>query len=276
MMKQEYWHIIGGSTQPAEIMYYHIKESLNYQNPKIVICSVRSLFWENEKTIDEVEASVRNGMDYTPLSLAKLEAAYNISKESEWQTMLSFVFPIVKYHNTWTSMSLFKNDIQYDHLHGQNAIYMQKSFTEDPRNSYNSTIEPKVSNNSLYWYKEIATLCSDNGIRLLFLEMPAEDWTVGKYNVILDIADECEADVLDFNVENIMKQCNLMWEEDFYDGYHLNTRGSLKASEYLAQYIKDKYGLNASVISQNHKKQIEKDIMQFEEEQKKAVYEVVN
>lgn len=71
-------HNRGNSTQPPQITYFHIKESLSYQRPKVIVCSVRSLFWEDEKNIDEVEYAARNGMDYSPMSLAKLEVAYEI------------------------------------------------------------------------------------------------------------------------------------------------------------------------------------------------------
>ena len=198
--------------------------------------------------------------------------AYEIAKESDYQSLLSYIFPIIKYHSTWKSFSLKKTPIEYDYHHGQYAVYKCKKFTTDPRSMYNDISEPTLSETSLYWYEKISELCRENDIKLLFVEMPAEDWSLGKHNVISKLSDSLGADFLDYNYGDVMELCGLSWSGDFYNGYHLNTKGSIKASAYLGNYIKQQYDLNESSISKKQKNQIEKDVQEFKYEQANTQY----
>lgn len=259
-------HVRGNSRQPPQVMYLDVKDALRSQNPKVLICSSAMLLEDFD--VDKEEVRVRRGMDYMPLTTDKIKIAKEVTDESSWQTISSYIFPIERYHSRWTEIrdGLQVGDRnEYDFKHGQYAVYKTKALEDIGDQNMRDTSEVEISATSMKWYEKIAGLCEENGMKLLLVTTPDQRWTLGKHNAVAKASKELDADYLDYNIDGITDECGIDWQKDFYDNHHCNAGGSLKLTNYLTDYLIDKYGLKASDASEDVQKQFEKDIKHFHE-----------
>ena len=93
------------------------------------------------------------------------------------------------------------------------------------------------------YLKKIYELCRERGTRLCLVELPSlVMWDYEKHNTIREFAETHGINFLDMNER--YDDTGINWETDTRDGgNHLNYRGAVKASAYLGEYLKDKYGL---------------------------------
>lgn len=256
-------HTRGNSAQPAQITYLNIKEGLKYQSPKLIVCSIKSLVWDYGG-VDGAEHGARRGMDYKKLSVDKLKVAYAIEGDSDWQTAISYILPILKYHDRWDSLE--KTDFrksEYDYLHGQYMIFEEKEILDVSDINMANTDSVKLYDEGIYWYEKIIDLCEENDIDLLFVEFPDMRWTMGKHLAVAAFAEEHNVNFLDYNCNDIILQSGISWKSNFYNEYHLNPRGAIKATDYLAEYILKEYSIEKSTVSEEIVKQYEEDLENF-------------
>lgn len=259
-------HVRGNSRQPPQVMYLDVKDALRSQKPKLLVCSASMMLTDFD--VDEEEVRVRRGMDYMPLTIDKIKVAYAVVKESEWQTLSSFILPLTRYHSRWTEIreGLQRgNRDDYDFKHGQYAVYKTEPQSDYLAEKMKDETPVKVSETSMYWYKKVSELCRENDMEFLIVTTPDQRWTMGKHNSIAQAAKSIGADYLDYNVDGIIEECGLNWQTDFYDDHHANARGSIKQTDYLVKYIQDKYNLKASEISDSTRKRFEEDVKHFNE-----------
>lgn len=85
--------------------------------------------------------------------------------------------------------------------------------------------------------------CRDNGIQLLFLELPSQSsWSYKKHNAVKDYADKNGIPFLDINIDR--DKFGFDWKTDTRDGgNHLNSRGARKTTLFIGKYLSDNYSL---------------------------------
>lgn len=259
-------HVRGNSRQPPQVLYLDVKDALRTQKPKLVVCSAAMVL--SDFNVDEEEVRVRRGMDYLPLTIDKIKVACAVVKESEWQTLSSFIIPLTRYHSRWTDIKeglQRGNRDEYDFKHGQYAVYRTEPQVDNTVEKMKDKTPVEVSESSMYWYKKVSELCRENGMEFLLVTTPDQRWTMGKHNSIEQAAKSIGADYLDYNVDGIIEECGLNWQTDFYDDHHANAGGSIKQTDYLVKYMQDKYNLKASEISDSTRKRFEEDVEHFNE-----------
>ena len=86
--------------------------------------------------------------------------------------------------------------------------------------------------------------CRDNGIQLLFLELPSQSsWSYKKHNAVKDYADKNGIPFLDLNIDR--DKFGFDWKTDTRDGgNHLNSRGARKTTLFIGKYLSDNYSLD--------------------------------
>lgn len=99
-------YVRGSSQQMLWQSYYILKETLNYETPKVVVFSVGALR-NDESKINE--AYNRLAIDNMKWSTEKVDII-NASMSDE-ESFLSYIFPILRYHERITSLS--KEDLTY-------------------------------------------------------------------------------------------------------------------------------------------------------------------
>lgn len=83
--------------------------------------------------------------------------------------------------------------------------------------------------------------CRDNGIELLFLELPSQSsWNYKRHNAVKDYADKNSIPFLDLNIDR--DEFGFDWKTDTRDGgNHLNNRGARKATLFIGKYLNENY-----------------------------------
>lgn len=86
--------------------------------------------------------------------------------------------------------------------------------------------------------------CRDNGIELLFLELPSQSsWSYKRHNAVKDYADKNGIPFLDLNIDR--DKFDFDWKTDTRDGgNHLNNRGARKTTLFIGKYLSEKYSLD--------------------------------
>lgn len=268
-------YVRGSARQNAQVTYLNLKESLNTQSPDIVVCGVMSMITEYD--IDENESWLRMGFDYKKLSFDKIEVAKAIVEESNWQTLQSYIFPIARYHSRWLdALKQGKSGTkgEYSYTHGQYALFVQRVGIDVSEQHLDDATEVELIDDAMIWYQKIADLCEKENIELIFVAMPRISWTLGSHNAVSSAAEKLGGMAyIDYNYNGIMEEYGIDYATDFYDPYHLNARGSVKATKYLAKYLKDNCNVGESEISDSHREQYEDDLARFKYELETVEFE---
>lgn len=253
------------SCQSPQIAYLTLEETLETQSPKVVVLAAGALIIPYDYEFRE--PFLRRGMDYKKFSWTKYEAAKDISKQSGGvQTVQSYFFPLLRYHARWGEVlvnGIDSFDYEYDYLHGYYATTKVVAQEDISGERMVSSKAYEVDENTRYWYGRIIELCKENDIEVLAVGNFDLRWTAKKHTVIEAYCEEMGIDFIDYNYEPLKSQLGIDLEKDMYDLKHTNIRGSLKVTDSLSYYIRDKYNLAPSKTSDNVKKQFEEDISQF-------------
>ena len=255
------------SVQFPQITYLTVKETLKTQHPKVVMCSAISVI--NSFNYDKWEPWLRRGMDYKKLSVDKLEIAEDIVERSSNQTLSSYVMPLLRYHSRWSELITEGYDERYgdyDYLRGMTAVYKHKYIEDRSHINLQNMEKATITKDISYWLKKTIKLCKKNDIEFVIVGNKMNRWTGGMHNTVQKFADENNVDFLDYNLPPLVNTCDLDWETDYCDRKHTNVNGTLKFSETLGQVLQEKYRLKPSRISDDAKKQYEKDINRFKKD----------
>ena len=86
-------------------------------------------------------------------------------------------------------------------------------------------------------------VCARAGVQVMFLVLPSpENWDWAHHNSLQDYADAAGVPLLDLNL--YVDELNIDPSVDFRDeGDHLNVKGARKVSEWLADWLRERYEL---------------------------------
>lgn len=240
------WHDFGiasydmtSSAQRLWISKYYVDEVIKYQKPEVIAFEVGVCFDDTPNDEDRN----RKALDYMRLSPEKMDAISASIIGSPEESFLSYIFPIMRYHKRWSSLSA--EDFRYFlskknfFLRGFSPRYNIETFSPE-RWKYNQnqgiTIPPK---NEAY-LEEIISTCIDNQVELILFRSPTTRWSMDEHESIGSFAREKQLVFLDFNT--LAEEIGLE-DTDFNDWNHLNINGANKVSEYFGNYLDEHYDL---------------------------------
>ena len=96
-----------------------------------------------------------------------------------------------------------------------------------------------------HYLKKIQSFCRKEGSQLLLLSVPSpKNWNAAKHQIVSEYAREEGIDFLDLNP--LTQDLKIDWKTDSYDGGdHLNLSGAEKVTDYLGEYLKQRYHFSA-------------------------------
>ncbi|MBR4557057.1 MAG: SGNH/GDSL hydrolase family protein [Clostridiales bacterium] len=272
-MYQEYGissYIRGSGEQYICQSYYLLRDVLQTETPKVVVLSIHNL----QHDAPHNEAYNRMTLDGMRWSQDKIDAI-NASMTKD-ETFASYVFPILRYHDRWSSLT--KTDFEHvfsKDITSHNGYYMRcdvKAETLLPPMPLQ--IDYSFGENAMYYLDQIRILCEEKGIELLLVRAPIEykwypqwDENVEKYAAqygltYLNLCDYKEEMGLDMSV-------------DTYDGgAHLNLFGAEKNSVFFGQYLIDHYELTDYRTIPAVAAEYEKDIQFYNDMRDDQLYEI--
>lgn len=264
---------LGTPLQTSWTSYYLLQEICKYQKPKLVVYETDSLFEEKDRR----KVQLRKVYDNMKLSANKVKAVLDSSYNNSVYGILSYAFPLIKFHSRWNELD--KDDFKYaycdyeDQLKGYQICTKGKAHKKG--NKYLTENDKDVVLNNMpeqseEYMQKIVDLCKQNNINLVLVEVPsASSWSYKKSNIVSDFAKKNSVEFLDLNLN--YEDFGFDWKKDTQDkGNHLNTSGAEKVASYLGDIMSKKYQINNRKSNPNYFKWNE-DLKIYEELKKNYV-----
>ncbi len=233
-------YVRGNSQQLIWQSYGILKETLKYEIPKVVVLNVNSLRYD--KPISEAYNHLM--LDEMKWSKEKVEIIKSSMLDEE--TILDYIFPIVRYHSRFSSLT--KEDIEY--------LFKDKNVTYNGflinKNIKGVTTLPTKKKLGSYTFKDnvydyldkIRELCEQNKIELVLIKAPSlyPYWYMEYDKQIKDYAMKYQLDY--YNLLDNVEEIGIDYSHDTYDGgLHLNLYGAEKLSTYFGKILENNYDL---------------------------------
>lgn len=250
---------MGSPLQKPVESYYVLKETLEYQNPKVVVFDVYWAIFNNEKYFS---TKIWNFDSMKP-STAKLGYLINVFDTDQY---LSALFKSIRYHeNTSAYIKLLAGkgltkvtEIDYNNKPQnykgkgfviENKIADQGDIVKEFKGRVKeSTSQFKWDEKQMRYFEKIIKLCKEKDIELILVTAPVAPSyfdAMQKYkydykdihNKVKEIALRNNLKYIDYNLKNSKE--GLFSDKDFSDNNHLNYQGAQKISFFLAKELKE-------------------------------------
>ena len=244
-------YIRGSAQQMIWQSYYLMEETLKYEKPDVIIFDVLSMKDGTPASTGnptQREAYNRMTLDGMRWSKSKIQSilASLTDKEKESGGMLLYLFPILRYHDRWSELTMedfrywFEKDVVTDngYLMQVGVKPLEYAHVDKPLADYT------FSENSYYYLDKMVELCETYGTQLILIKAPSLSpvWWDQWDQQMVDYAREKGLVYIDFL--DYEQEIGIDWTTDTYDtGLHLNVYGAEKLSVYLGQYLSSEIGL---------------------------------
>lgn len=245
-------YIRGSAQQTVWQSYYILEETFRYEVPKVVVFNVLAMQYDTPESTGNAarrEAYNRMTLDTMRWSSSKWNAilASTTEEERQWDSMFTYLFPILRYHDRWETLT--EEDVTYWFRREEvahNGYLMQtavKPYTE--RYASPPLTNPEFGENAWNYLNKIVALCWENGVELVLIKAPSqypvwwEEWD----RQIREYAGRQNLRYL--NLLEFQQEIGIDWNQDTYDaGLHLNVSGAEKASVWLGEILAREYDLS--------------------------------
>lgn len=240
---------LGCERQNLITSYYWLLEALRFQSPKAVVLDTYFLFRYEEGDPDNLsEPYVRKALDHMRWSSVKREAIDTFAALDEDESVLSYYFPIIRYHSRWTEAS--EEDFTFSEMEDQDRLLGFAPLTDV---SYLNRYEPYEISGSVVaagtvevmaeYLERIRALCEERGISLILIKTPSITENAERHQAVSDYADEHGLLYLDFNEAGLYDQISYDFSRDNADDEHSNIEGAEKMTSCVGKILSEQYGI---------------------------------
>lgn len=238
-------YVRASALQAPSVSYGLLAESLKYQAPELVVLLCDNIFTEYDYV--EREGDLRRGLDGMKMSKYKLDIIKEVTEADERQSMLSYAFPLMRYHDRWKEINLAEDEPEplLEHSFKKGNVYLRDINPQEyPEGFMEPTGEPYTFDESAKGYieKSIA-LCKGKNIPVLLLHLPKMSWSYEQSVMVEEFAAENGAVYLDLDRAEYRSQLGLDPQVDYYDQGHMNLTGTIKLSDWLGDWLDAQYDL---------------------------------
>lgn len=232
-------YLLASPGQPVWISYYFLEEALKTQSPRLVVLDVCTLYHKGS----DVGASSWPSLISMKPSLVKWKAICAVNQEEQLLDGIGAFFPFPYYHTRYAQLTRqdYENTklVRYNGYKPDFNVISQDELAEwaDTDQQNFGKIEP-VSERTETYLRKLIELCQDKAISVLLVNSPYLNQTEEKqqaYNYIGTIAREYGIPFID---SNFVEEIQIDFKKDLLEASHLNYYGSVKYTDYLAQWIK--------------------------------------
>lgn len=236
-------YIFAGQCQPIEVTFHFLIEALKTQRPQLVVLDLFALGEQANKCL--TKETYRVNIQNMEFSKNKFDA-YQLIKDED---PLTNMFDIILYKNKLKTIDnnfLKPFEKEFNSTFGYTLNYTlvnkpySKDFDEDGK-------KKEVDKVKFEYLKKIINVLNENKIPLLLVKTPYYidqiDYEI--YNSIWEYAKSQNIATIDFNEK--VEEMGFDYNQDC-DSWHTNATGSLKVTNYLANYIHENYNFKGTRI----------------------------
>lgn len=237
-------YLLASPGQPVWLSYYFLEEALKTQSPQLLIFDVCTLY---RKESSAGSASWPSLISMKP-SVAKWKAIRAVNWQEKQLDSVGAFFSFPYYHTRYAQLD--RQDYENTKKIRYNGYFpsfdrISESELADwkqiDRSNFHKS-EPVSEQTELY-FRKLIELCREKNIPLLLVNAPYLNQTEEKqkaYNYISQIAKEYGIPFLDCSY---IDEIQIDYAKDLLEPSHLNYYGSMKYTDYLAEWISKYYTL---------------------------------
>jgi hypothetical protein len=247
-MPMEMWRQAGvtgldltAEVQPISVTLGYLKCVLGTQDPSVVM--VELYMFGQEASFDLTEA--HNSMDHMPSGLTRTGTTLRSVEPTAWADVL---LPLNMYHSRWSELTVrdFLPGKNSNVAYARGAMYFSRAEPVSEQVAY-SGMREEAYQRDIACIREMARLCEAKGTRLVLFTSPSR-WRPGIGDQLL--LTRLEADLgtvfpsvsyLDMNT--VAQDIGVDYKTDYGDELHVNHRGAVKLSRWLAGHLTREYGV---------------------------------
>lgn len=255
---------------PSNIVLPQIKEVIKYQNPKMIVVEINAFLYPDNKQPAEVNCHLF--ADNIPRD--QIWRDY-IEKEVSEDTRIEYYIPLLKFHGSWNEypwkLKYLSADIKlrnrgYALLRGYKTV--SNIFTANEKIA-NSKFENDDSTKPLgpigeRCLRETLEYLKENDIHnVVFTRFPhiVRQRDYARFKRGNRAGEIIESYGYDFvNIERYALRDGFDLEHDWYNWDHLNIFGAEKCTDYIADLLLNKYGLEPSEQTAQQKENWQKSV----------------
>lgn len=239
-------YVRASALQAPSVTYGLLAESLENQNPELVVFLCDNIFLEYDYV--EREGDLRRALDGMKMSKHKFQIVSEVTAADDRQTLLSYMFPLFRYHERWKEVDWAQAEPTplLEHSFKKGNVYLRGGEPmEYPANfmEHTSAAAPEFNEDAKNYIEKSIQLCKEKNIPVLMIHLPKMSWSLAQSMAMENFAKEMGVSYLDFDREEIRNQLSLNPAIDYYDQGHMNLTGSIKLSQWFGEYLDDTYDL---------------------------------
>ena len=233
--------------QPVKALPYMLEEAHKTQPQALFIINLNRIVMMHPTKVTYVD--IHRSTNYMPFSLNKMKMIHNLANAAGFKGLdqLEFYFPIIRFHSSWPEMEEWKFTRTFNGL--KHALTMGKYLNGivSMKGKYTLTEETaELTSDQIQVLGDLLDFCDRKQLKVLFVGVP-QAW--GKDNNFYKRLNTAEQIIRDrgydyFDGVAEADEIGIRLDTDFYNFKHINVHGSIKFTEYLAQYLIDNYGFS--------------------------------
>ena len=248
------------SVQPFGVITEYLNYARKKQDIKYAIIDIHGL--RKETVIDCLHTGyfMTAYLDIPDLSarVKVLESLFDYAEEAfdyygipedasnyvDLENKSTYYIPFLNFHNRWVD-GLKKSDFKTFHnkylgANDRTLAFESKDFTERAENWKYEPLED-IDDFQKKQLQKIFDYGKENNIEFLFVAFPSfhSKETQQELGALLDYCENQGYNTIDFATEEMAKEINLNLSTDVYNSGHLNSKGGLKVTNYICQYLID-------------------------------------
>lgn len=234
-----------GNTMP--VTYWSMMNAFDYADPDVVVIAVNGV--RKDLKVTGSSSDVHTAFDFFPLSRTKIRAIEDLMDDPnaaddegnryvdmKWE----YYFTLGKYHSRWSELT--PNDFTgLPNVQKGADMMVGVAPTEDYDLIDDDLYAEEVGVGYSYLRRTIEE-CQARGTEILLVHLPypASENSQMNANTVGSIAEEYGVEYLDF----VRMDSVVDYAVDCYDQQaHLNPSGGMKVTDFIGQYLADRYGL---------------------------------
>ena len=241
---------LGTASQPVALTKYLLQEVQKTQDPKVYLIDIRMLAYDYDVMGNEIfcDNYIRRVTDSMRFSNNRTQAIKDMVERLEKKTgadvnAFDYYFSFTLYHNRWSQLTAADFGKDPDSFMGYYIYDETESFDKQETLARRSAKPLEVSSDNQQYLEELLDYLDTFDGRILFTNTPnnLEEDKFANYNYIKKEIESRGYEVLDLN--DHVDEIGLDYETDFNENMHVNYRGAFKITDYMADYLKEKYEL---------------------------------